>query len=180
MLTIVWQIICQKVNSLIFFALGYKPYLGLIWCRNCLSCPIRVSICLSRHIMSRWHRPSLAREHHIFHALTGGGSRRRQTSPWVGAAWEWDGLHWNYPSWLVGFAFLLRTSAIQASLMALGLSSVDFVFLLLARHNPSELGILLLLRSSVQNEPVCLVHQRVPTPDSCNKEYNSQTAIDYP
>ena len=126
MLTIVWQIICQKVNSLIFSALGYKPYLGLIGCRNCLSCPIRVSICLSRHIMSRWHRPSLAREHHIFHALTGGGSRRRQTSPWVGAAWEWDGLHWNYPSWLV-----------------------DFVFLLLARHNPSELGILLLLRSSV-------------------------------
>ena len=105
MLTIVWQIICQKVNSLIFSALGYKPYLGLIWCRNCLSCPIRVSICLSRHIMSRWHRPSLAREHHIFHALTGGGSRRRQTSPWAGAAWEWDGLHWNYPSWLVGFAF---------------------------------------------------------------------------
>jgi len=31
---------------------------------------------------------------------------------------------------LLGFAFLLRTSAIQASLIALGLSSVGFAFLL--------------------------------------------------
>ncbi|MCI7780048.1 MAG: hypothetical protein MR517_03115 [Bacteroidales bacterium] len=50
-------------------------------------------------------------------------------------------LRFDFVFFLLGFAFLLRTSAIQVNLMALGLSSV-------AWHRLSKLS-LLMLRSSV-------------------------------